>query len=95
MFFIPGVDNRCHAFSHQYRVKLNSPNQNNGDTPPNNNNPIAAGAPGGRWGSIVFGWRAVRPPSVVFVLGCVSHNMIHQVFSNENRAFSRPLIRYR
>ena len=23
--------------------------------------PIAAGAPGGRWGSVVFGWRALRP----------------------------------
>ena len=24
------------------------------------------------WGSVVFGWRALRPPRVVFVLGCVS-----------------------
>jgi hypothetical protein len=29
--------------------------------------------PGGRWGSVVvFGWRALRPPRVVFVIGCVS-----------------------
>ena len=26
---IPGVDIRCHAFSHQYRVKLNSPTTTN------------------------------------------------------------------
>ena len=29
---------------------------------------------GGRWGSVVFGWRALRPPRVVFVKGCVSCN---------------------
>ena len=29
----------------------------------------AAGVPGGRWGSVVYGWRAPRPPRVVFVLG--------------------------
>ena len=28
---------------------------------------IASG-PGGRWGRVVFGWRALRPPRVVFVL---------------------------
>ena len=32
----------------------------------------AAGGPGGRWGSVVLGWRALRPPRVVFVLGFVS-----------------------
>eukprot|EP00964_Phaeocystis_antarctica_P116192 scaffold80161_cov45-Phaeocystis_antarctica.AAC.1 len=25
----------------------------------------AAGGPGGRWGSVVLGWRALRPPRVV------------------------------
>eukprot|EP00964_Phaeocystis_antarctica_P134836 scaffold99124_cov62-Phaeocystis_antarctica.AAC.1 len=25
----------------------------------------AAGVPGGRWGSVVYGWRAPRPPRVV------------------------------
>jgi hypothetical protein len=34
----------------------------------------ASGGPGGRWGSVVFGWRALRPPRVVFVIGCVSCN---------------------
>ena len=32
----------------------------------------AAGGPGGRWGSVVLGWRALCPPRVVFVLGFVS-----------------------
>ena len=32
------------------------------------NKPAAASAPGGRWGSVVFGWRALRPPRVVFVI---------------------------
>eukprot|EP00964_Phaeocystis_antarctica_P069691 scaffold42368_cov56-Phaeocystis_antarctica.AAC.2 len=33
----------------------------------------AAGVPGGRWGSVVYGWRApARPPRVVFVLGVAS-----------------------
>ena len=34
----------------------------------------AAGVPGGRWGSVVYGWRAPRPrpPRVVFVLGFAS-----------------------
>jgi hypothetical protein len=36
--------------------------------------PTAASGPGGRWGSVVFGWRALRPPRVVFVIGCVSCN---------------------
>ena len=27
----------------------------------------AASGPGGRWGSVVLGWRALRPPRVVFV----------------------------
>ena len=47
----------------------------NGRAPPcgrPRNKPIAASAPGGRWGSVVFGWRALRPPRVVFVLGFVS-----------------------
>jgi hypothetical protein len=35
------------------------------------NKPTAASGPGGRWGSVVFGWRALRPPRVVFVIGCV------------------------
>ena len=32
----------------------------------------AAGGPGGRWGSVVLGWRALRPPRVVFVIGVAS-----------------------
>eukprot|EP00964_Phaeocystis_antarctica_P129149 scaffold93016_cov66-Phaeocystis_antarctica.AAC.1 len=32
----------------------------------------AAGVPGGRWGSVVYGWRAPRPPRVVFVIGFAS-----------------------
>ena len=28
----------------------------------------SSSGPGGRWGSMVFGWRAPRPPRVVFVL---------------------------
>jgi len=41
------------------------------------NKPTAASGPGGRWGSVVFGWRALRPPRVVFVIGCVSCNDPH------------------
>ena len=33
---------------------------------------------GGRWGSVVFGWRALRSPRVVFVLGCVSLMSVEQ-----------------
>ena len=29
-----------------------------------NNKPAAASGPGGRWGSVVFGWRALRPHPV-------------------------------
>ena len=36
------------------------------------NKPAAASGPGERWGSVVFGWRALRPPRVVFVIGFVS-----------------------
>ena len=40
--------------------------------------PTAASVPGGRWGSVVFGWRAPRPPRVVIVLGfCVSNKFSH------------------
>ena len=45
--------------------------------PPNKLIGIAASAPVGRWGSLVFGWRALRPPRVVFVLGCVSRYTIY------------------
>ena len=38
------------------------------------NKPTAASGPGGRWGSVVFGWRALLPPRVAFVIGCVSCN---------------------
>ena len=39
------------------------------------NKPVAASGPGGRWGSVVFGWRAPRPPRVVFCFRlCVSSN---------------------
>jgi hypothetical protein len=38
------------------------------------NKPAAASGPGGRWGSVVFGWRALRPSRVVFIRGCVSCN---------------------
>ena len=36
----------------------------------------AAGVPGGRWGSAVYGWRAPRPPRVVFVLGALFSNKL-------------------
>ena len=53
--------------------------------PPNNT--TAAGVPGGRWGSVVFGWRALRrhPVSVVpvFVLGFVS--LIHSLTSGKTQ----------
>ena len=48
-------------------------------------NTTAAGVPGGRWGSVVFGWRALRPPRVVFVLGFVSNKFSHfrqELFTN-------------
>ena len=32
----------------------------------------AASGPGGRWGSVVLGWRALRPPRVVFVIAVAS-----------------------
>ena len=40
--------------------------------PPTNRSLLALRPPGGRWGSAVFGWRALHPPGVVFVLGFVS-----------------------
>ena len=42
----------------------------------------AAGVPGGRWGSVVYGWRAPRPPRVVFVLGFAS--VINSLTSGKN-----------
>ena len=40
---------------------------------------LAAGRPGGR--SVVLGWRALRPPRVVFVLGVAS--LIHSLTSGK------------
>ena len=36
----------------------------------------AASGPGGRWGSEVFGWRALCPPRAVFVIGFVSCHIL-------------------
>ena len=41
----------------------------------------AAGVPGGRWDSVVYGWRTPRPPRVVFVLGFAS--LIHSLTSGK------------
>eukprot|EP00964_Phaeocystis_antarctica_P037879 scaffold21663_cov85-Phaeocystis_antarctica.AAC.1 len=49
--------------------------------PPNPYDRSAAGGPGGRWGSVVLGWRALRPPRVVFVLGFVY--LIHSLTSGK------------
>ena len=48
--------------------------------PPNKT--TAAGVPGRRWGSVVFGWRAPRPPRVVFVLRFAS--LIHSLISGKS-----------
>eukprot|EP00964_Phaeocystis_antarctica_P059136 scaffold35109_cov69-Phaeocystis_antarctica.AAC.1 len=43
----------------------------------------AASGPGGRWGSVVLGWRALRPPRVVFVIGVAS--LINSLTSGKTR----------
>ena len=51
------------------------------------NNPTAASGPGGRWGSVVFGWRALRPPRVVLrvcFIGCVSCNKFSLTSGKKN-----------
>ena len=47
----------------------------------------SASGPGGRWGSVIFGWRTARPPRVVFVLGFVS--LIHSLTSRKNERHTR------
>eukprot|EP00964_Phaeocystis_antarctica_P026428 scaffold14885_cov65-Phaeocystis_antarctica.AAC.18 len=48
----------------------------------------AAGVPGGRWGSVVYGWRAPRPPRVVFVIGFASP--INSLTSGKNFPYNHP-----
>ena len=61
--------------------------------PPTSRPPLPSG-PGGRWGSVVFGWRALRPPRVVFIIGCVSCNKFSH-FRQKRRAGARRRSRAR